>query len=414
MTAIVAGNGLEFYDFLIYAIFAVYIGEAFFPATSAEGNLLESLAVFGIGFVTRPIGAVVLGRLGDRIGRKNAMLVSFWLMGVGIIGLMLTPTYARIGIAAPILVVLFRLIQGFAIGGDIGPTTTYLTETAPPHRRGLYGAMQAMSQGVASVLAALVGVLLSLVLPADALAAWGWRLAMLPGALIIPFAIAVRRNLPETLHRAADPIRQPIEPRHRKLVFLAILALGAGTIGLYTTLYMPTYALTVLHMPAASSFAIGLVGAMVALVTAPVSGHLSDRFGRRTLMIAGSAIGTLTIIPGYWLIVHQPSAWTLYPVIALVTFASSLATTPLLTTITESFPARIRCSALAITYAVAITIFGGSTQFVLAWLIHYSGDPMAIAYYRAAAVAIGLVAVLMIAESAPARARPRAAALAPA
>ena len=214
IAAVAAGNGLEFFDFLLYSTFALYIGQAYFPNHDPVVSLLLSLATFGIGFVTRPIGGLVLGRVGDVIGRKPAMLISFALMGVGGLGLALTPTYAQIGVAAPVLVIVARLVQGFALGGEVGPSTTFLVEAAAPRRRGLIGAMQAESQAFAILAASLTAVVLALVLSASALQLWGWRVGFLIGLAIIPFGFLVRRGLPETApHRTGGPACRGIRSR---------------------------------------------------------------------------------------------------------------------------------------------------------------------------------------------------------
>src|SRR5262245_15840487 len=202
--AVFVGNGLEFYDFLTFSYFAVYIARTFYPSESPGTGLLATLATFGAGFLTRPIGAIVIGGLGDRIGRKPAMLVSFSLMGIAITGLALTPPYESIGIAAPALVVLFRLLQGFALGGEVGPTTAFMAEAAPPRRRGLYLSMQYVTQDCAVFVAGAIGATLAALLTEQQLQVWGWRVAMLLGAVIVPFGLMLRRTLPETLHRADD------------------------------------------------------------------------------------------------------------------------------------------------------------------------------------------------------------------
>src|SRR5947209_16898451 len=189
--AIVLGNGLEFYDFLSYAIFAVYIGKSFFPSHDPSANLIFTLATFAVGFVTRPVGGIVLGTLGDRLGRKPAMIVSFILIAIGMLGIALTPGYAQIGIVAPILLVCFRLVQGFALGGEVGPNTAWLIEAAPEERRGFYGSMQYATQNAALLLASCVGLLLSTLLNAHDLQSWGWRIAFLLGVVIVPFGILI-------------------------------------------------------------------------------------------------------------------------------------------------------------------------------------------------------------------------------
>jgi len=203
------GNALEFYDFLTFSYFAIQIGHTFFPQSQTSHGLLLSLATFGVGFITRPLGALVIGRYGDRVGRRPAMLWSFGLMGLAILGLALTPSSARIGIAAPILLLFFRLLQGFALGGEVGPSTAFLVEAAPLHRRGLYVALQLATQYLAGLAAGVVGLVLSGLLSPAQLDAWGWRIALLIGACVVPVGLYIRRSLPETLHSSSQIATTP-------------------------------------------------------------------------------------------------------------------------------------------------------------------------------------------------------------
>ena len=209
IAAVSVGNALGFYDFLTYVYFAVYIGNAFFPAHDQTARLLATYGASFVGFLARPVGAMVIGPMGDRIGRKAAMTLSFLLLGAGVTGVALTPTYAQIGIAAPILVVLFRMLQGFALGGEVGPTTAFLIEAAPPERRGFYASMQYATQDAGVLVAGLIGTVLAATLSPEALQGWGWRFAILIGAAIVPFGLMLRRSLPETLHAADDAALAP-------------------------------------------------------------------------------------------------------------------------------------------------------------------------------------------------------------
>ncbi|TMQ47416.1 MAG: MFS transporter, partial [Candidatus Eisenbacteria bacterium] len=217
--AVFVGNGLEFYDFLTFSYFAVYISRTFYPSGNPSAALLATLATFGAGFLTRPVGAIIIGGMGDRVGRKPAMVFSFTLMGAAIVGLALTPSYSKIGAAAPVIVLMFRLLQGFALGGEVGPTTAFMAEAAPPHRRGLYLSMQYATQDFAVLTAGVIGTSLAALLSERQLQVWGWRAAMLVGASIVPFGIFLRRTLPETLERAdhaAAPQHAPGARRWRE------------------------------------------------------------------------------------------------------------------------------------------------------------------------------------------------------
>ncbi len=428
VAAVAAGNGLEFYDFLIYATFALYIGKAYFPAHGPAMSLLLSLATFGIGFATRPLGGIVLGRLGDRIGRKPAMLISFALMAVGLLGLAVTPSYAQIGLAAPALVVIFRLIQGFALGGEVGPTTAYLVEAAPPHRRGFIGSMQGASQGVAILAASAAALALSFALSPHDLERWGWRVAFLLGLVIVPFGLWLRGGLPDIAHAdgplVADP-GQPDSPRTAPLpdqrpvpprplwilVALSVMLLASGTINSYVATYMTTFAMDTMHLSAHAAFGVGVVNGVCTLIFVPIGGWLSDRFGRRAIMIPAATLSALAILPAFWMLLRHPTPLMLYGGMAATAIPGGIASAAILVSITESFPSRMRSFAVGTIYAVAIAIFGGTTQFVVAWLLHATGQPMAPAYYRLAASLMGLAAMICLQESAPAKARVAAPAL---
>ena len=416
VAAVVVGNGLEFYDFLTYGYFAIYIGRTFFPGASPSSSLLLSLATFGAGFLTRPIGAMIIGPMGDRIGRKPAMMMSFSLMGIAIVGLALTPSYGRIGVAAPILVLLFRLVQGFALGGEVGPTTAYLVEAAPPERRGFYASMQYATQDGAVLFAGIVGTTLAYLLSAQQLQDWGWRVAMLIGALIVPFGLMIRSRLPETLHAADDAALAPdatagkLSSAGRIRPYLAVIIFGlmmltAGTIGSYSNSYMTTYALNTLHMPATVAFGVIIVGGAFSVPFELLSGVLSDRFGRKPIMIAFSAMLLVSVLPAFWLISHDRTTLTFYGASAWLNTLAALGSTPVIVTLTELLPRSVRSGAVAMVYAFAISIFGGSTQFTITKLLDITGNPLAPAYYWTGAVVIGLVAMILVKESAPVKRR---------
>ncbi|HET6432163.1 MFS transporter [Dyella sp.] len=403
VAAVAVGNAIEFYDFVTYAFFATQIGRTFFPSDEPGASLLASLATFGAGFLTRPLGAWVIGRMGDRRGRKPAMLLSFGLIGVAVIGLPLVPSYASIGVAAPVLVVMFRLLQGFALGGEVGPSTAFLMEAAPLHRRGLYISMQAMGADAAVLVAGLVGVALAHALTPAQLDAWGWRVALGLGAVIVPFGLLMRRTLEET----SEPRRAP-SPRVGRIGYLRVALLGiamlaAATTSNYVLEYMTTYANTTLGLSERVALgATALVG-LCGLVCDPLSGWLSDRLGRKPVMLVPWLVLLVAILPAFWLLDRERSGAVLYLITVVLTVASTLSTGTVLVAVTESLPAHVRSGALALVYALAISVFGGSTQFVVAWLTRLSGNALAPAWYMIGAVLVGLLAASLLPESAPVR-----------
>ena len=402
MLAVVVGNGLEFYDFVTYAFFAVQIGRTFFPSTSAAASLLASLATFGVGFLTRPLGALVIGRLGDRVGRKPAMLLSLVLIGVGVVGLPLIPSYASIGIVAPLLAIAFRLLQGFALGGEVGPSTAFLMEAAPRMRRGFYVSLQATSADAAVCIAGLVGVGLAGALDGPALEAWGWRVALLLGAVIIPVAFVIRRTLDETLlHPGAGPPSREPARSYTRVIVLGLVLLGTATTTNYLLQYMTTYASFTLGMPARVALGATAIIGFSGVICDPLGGWLSDRFGRKPVMIVPWLFLAVAVFPSFWLLERLRTGAALYGACAVLGSISTLSSATIIVAITESLPQRQRSTGIALTYALAISVFGGSTQFVVAWLIQVTGNPLAPAWYMFCGVIIGLVTLSQLPETAP-------------
>jgi MFS family permease len=405
VAAVTVGNALEFYDFVTYSFFSLYIGRAFFPGHNESTKLMLSLATFGVGFLTRPIGAIVIGRWADRSGRKPAMIFSFAAMGVGIIGLCLTPTYARIGLAAPVLVILFRLLQGFALGGNVGPATAYMVEAAPPLRRGFYASMQAASQDTAVLIAGVIATSLASLLTDQQMQDWGWRATMLVGATIVPFGLALRRSLPETLHAPenADASEPSNIGPYVLLIVCGLVILASGTIANYTVNYMTTYALTTLHLDAKIAFGVVIVTGLLSVIADVTSGLLSDRLGRRPVMLIPGLVTAVSVLPAFLLIGASHATLVFYGALGFLSFMFNLSGGPLLVALTETLPARVRAGAVSMVYAFAIAIFGGSTQVTIQALLNYTGNPLAPAWYWTAAAVVGFGAMLFIRESAPIR-----------
>jgi MFS family permease len=405
VAAVSIGNALEFYDFLTFSVFAVYIAEAFFPGRSPAEKLYASLATFWAGFLTRPLGALVLGPLGDRIGRRPAMTISFVLIGLGMLGIALTPPITQIGLAAPVLAVVFRLVQGFAVGGAVGPTTAYMFEAAPPDRRGLYAAFQYSSQGVAVATASLVGWLLDRTLGARDLAAWGWRIAFLAGVAIIPLGLWLRGSLPEVMPTTISTARPrtALAP-HARMIICGFLLLSATTVTVYVRNYTTTYAIDTLKLDPGVAFGGGVVSALMSIVFSLAGGALSDRLGRRPVILIFALAAAAAVWPVYWWLVHAPGWPSLFVGTAVIGALLTLSASPIIAALAEGMPSAIRSGGVALVYALAISIFGGGTQFVLARTIHESGNPMTPAWFILGAIALCIPAALSLRESAPARA----------
>jgi MHS family citrate/tricarballylate:H+ symporter-like MFS transporter len=399
IAAVCAGNGLEFYDFVTYSFFAVQIGRSLFPGDAAH-SLLLSLATFGVGFVSRPLGGLVIGRLADRRGRKPAMILSFTLMGIAIAGLALTPSYALIGMAAPVLAVIFRLVQGFALGGEVGPNAAFLLEAAPPHRRALYISMHAATADAAALVAGLIGLALSTWLSSAALDAWGWRAAFLVGASIVPFGLALRRTLSETLSAAAGEPDAPGTGRSSFAIIAAagLMIIGAATISNYTLDYLATYAQDTLHMTTTSAFGAVIMLGLFGVIGDLSAGWLADRYGRKRVLLLPWLALLLLVLPAFQLLSALRTPVALLGATAALTLLHIFGSTPALILFIEALPARIRAGALGIVYAVAIALFGGTTQIVVKALIEWTQSPLAPAFYMMAAILFGIAGALLIRE----------------
>ena len=402
VAAAVAGNALEFYDFVTYAFFAVYIGKTFFPAETAYASLLMSVAVFGMGFLARPFGGFVFGVMGDRVGRRASMILTIVLMTVGTLGVALTPSYASIGIAAPIIVVLARLIQGLALGGEIGPSSAFLIESAPAGKRGLRGSWLLGSQGVGILVAGIMGVLFSRMLNHEDMLAWGWRVPFLVGLLIVPVAVYLRRVMPETLHtdgEQADKVDVTTHNAPGKLITVAVGVILGGTVSTYVGNYMTTYAIATLKMPAAAAMDATVAVGLFTLIFSIVGGWLSDRYGRKPTMLWPRVSAAVLTVPAFALLNAIPTPLTLVVISAFLATLTAISGAASLVAIPEAFPRRHRALGMGIAYAIGVSVFGGTTQFIITWLIHVTGSPVAPAWYVTIASVITVLAMLAMPET---------------
>ena len=403
VTAAVVGNTLEWYDFAVYGFFALTLAKLFFPTGDPTVSLLLTVATFGVGFIMRPVGALVLGTLADRRGRKLALSLTILLMALGTAMIGLAPTYATAGAWAPAIIVLARLIQGFSAGGEIGGATAFLVEHAPPARRGLYASWQQASQAGALLLGSLTGALLTGLLPAADIEAWGWRVPFLLGLLIAPVGLFIRFRVSETdsfkailRERAArpeasfSPLRDTLG-KHRSAVFVGFGITIAWTVCTYFFLVtMPTYAVRQLGVPQSASFLANSVGLVLIVILAPVFGAWSDKVGRRPIMLAAACGILLSCWPLLFWLTHQPSVVNL--VLAQIVFAVLIAgfSGPAPAAMAELYPPAMRSTGLSIAYNLAVTIFGGFAPFITTWLIVQTGSSLAPAWYVMLAAAISL------------------------
>ncbi len=382
------------------------MAQAFFPSDNILVSDLASAATFGVGFVARPLGGALIGAYGDRAGRKPAMTLSIGLMAIGSGVIAVTPGYATIGVWAPILLIVARLFQGFAVGGEVGPATMFLLEAAPRDRRMLFASWQLASQNLSGLLGGLIGLLLALALSQSSLNQWGWRVPFAFGVLIAPVGVTIRSQLVETLEkppqmraRSATAILTAVIRSNWRGVLLGLALISGGTITQYFLITMTPYAIRTLHLPPSSAMlgaiTLGITGCLGALA----GGALADRWGLRPVVIAPRIVLMIVLFPVMKFLVANPSATTLVLAIAILSLlhASSVAVVVALTPLI--FPPEVRATGLALTYALGVAIFGGTATYVVTWLVGVTGDPLASTYYVLAANAVLLLAALAIRNS---------------
>lgn len=395
-----AGNMLEFYDFVIYTAFAAQISKVYFPADNHVVSLMLSFLTFGLGFLARPVGAVILGGYADRRGRGKALSLTILLMALGTGIIAFCPGYDTIGVAAPILVLTGRLIQGFSAGGETGCAVSTLVEYAPPQRRAFFAAFQQATQGMNILLSGSVSTAIVLVLTPEQVTSWGWRLAFSLGLLIVPVGVYIRRNVEDSpIFRQASQERPRDTPiaavvrGHWQAVLQGMLVVMLWTISTYITLYSPTFAARELHLPASESY-LGSVVVGLILMLSPLVGGLADRFQRRRVMMAGAAGLLLIAYPAFSVLVAEPTATHLVVVQAAIAACMLVYSAPASALLAELFPTRIRATGVSVTYSVGVVLFGGFTPVLLTALIGWTGQPVSIAYYLMGAAAISFLAVL--------------------
>lgn len=402
--AAVIGNALEWYDFVVFGFLISIISRLFFPAESDYTSLLLTTATFGVGFFMRPVGAIVLGIYADKRGRKAALQLIIGLMTVAMAMIAFAPTYAAIGIAAPLIIVLARLLQGFATGGEFASATSFLVEIAPAHRRGLYGSLQMVGQSLAALGGAVAGALVTRGLSPEQIDSWGWRLPFVFGLLIGPVGMWIRRHLTETdeflrAHASEKQSMGLILAGHLRAVVVTFGLVISGTITYYVVLvYMPTFAKTQLNIPLTDAFIAQVIGLLCLTAVIPVCGWLSDRVGRKPIIVIALASYLLFLYPLYSWVHANPTLTHLSVMQAILCSMIGILFGPISTALAEQFPAGVRSTGLAIAYNFAVMLFGGFAQFIVTWLIKLTGSPIAPVYYVMAGASVGLIASMFLVE----------------
>jgi MFS family permease len=397
---VVSGNFLEMYDFMVYGYYASYIAHTYFPSHNAYASLLLTLLTFAAGFVMRPVGAIVLGAYLDHHGRRRGLLLTLSLMAVGTLLVAVVPGYAVIGVFAPLLVLAGRLLQGFSAGVELGGVSVYLSEIATPGHRGFYCSWQSASQQAAVMFAALLGLLLQRWLSAEAVASWGWRIPFLVGCLIAPFLFLIRRSLAETeafLARRRPGIGEIYRSMlaHMRIVLIGMAMVMMTTVSFYLiTAYTPTFGSEVLKLSHVDVFFVTLCVGLSNFIWLPLMGALSDRIGRRPLLIGCTVLALLTAYPALAWLAAAPDFGRLLAVELWLSFIYASYNGALVVALTEIMPADVRTTGFSLAYSLATTI-GGSSLAISQWLIHITGNKAAPGLWLSFAALCGLVATLL-------------------
>jgi MFS family permease len=372
---VASGNFLEMYDFMVFGYFSAAIGHAYFPASSEFATLMRSLATFAVGFLIRPLGAIFLGAYLDHIGRRRGLLVTLGLMSIGTLSIALVPGYERIGLIAPLIVVLGRLCQGFSAGVELGGVSVYLAEIATPGRRGFYVSWQSASQQVAVVFAGVMGFGLAQWLSPSDMQAWGWRVPLIVGCLLIPFIFMIRRSLKETdefdahkRHPGFGEIYRSLLS-HWRIVLCGVCMVLMTTVSFYTTTaYTPTFGAEVLHLSQSDALLVTLCVGLSNLCWLPFMGSLSDRLGRTPLLLTFAGLALISAYPAMLWLVSAPSFGRLLGVELWLSFIYAGYNGAMVVHLTEIVPAHLRTTGFSLAYSLATTV-GGSTPFIVSYLI---------------------------------------------
>jgi len=400
---VTSGNFLEQFDFFLFGFYATYIAQTFFPASSEFASLMMTFAVFGAGFLMRPVGAIVLGAYIDNAGRRKGLIVTLSIMATGTFLIVLIPSYQTIGLWAPLLVLTGRLLQGFSAGAELGGVSVYLAEIATPGRKGFYTSWQSGSQQVAIMVAAAMGFALNALLEPGDISSWGWRIPFLFGCLIVPFIFILRRKLEETQDFSERRHHLAMSQVFRTLlgnwpvVIAGMLMVAMTTTAFYLiTVYAPTFGKKVLMLSASDSLLVTLLVAVSNFFWLPVGGALSDRVGRKPVLIAMTLLALTTTWPALTMLAAAPGFSMMLGVLLWLSFIYGIYNGAMIPALTEIMPAEVRVAGFSLAYSLATALFGGFTPVISTALIEYTGDKASPGYWMSFAAVCALLATLYL------------------
>jgi len=400
IVAATIGNVFEWFDFVVYGFFALTLAEVFFPTGDPTVSLLVTFGAFGLAYIVRPLGAIVVGGYTDRAGRKSGLLLSMGLMMIGTTLMAVTPGYATIGVAAPIIITLARLFQGFSVGGEFGSAVTFLAEHGGG-RRGFSASWQFATAGIITVLASLFGITLTTLLTHQELVDWGWRIPYFFGMLIGPAGLYVRAKVVDTPEfiEAEKPATIPVSDLLRRHPVAVLLAIGISIISnssFYLLLYIPTFGVKQLHLPQYTGFVATLIGGVILAIGSPLFGHWSDKIARPRIMLITCGLFVLTSYPAFYLMVAWPSLAACIIAVAWLQLCKAGYSGVLPSLLSELFPVETRAIGVSLGFSTAVTIFGGFAPFVATWLIARTGNPLSPSYYLIFTALLSFAALIAV------------------
>ena len=400
---VASGNFMEMYDFMVFGYYAIYIAKTFFPMENEYASLMLSLGTFGAGYLMRPLGAIILGAYIDKHGRRQGLIVTLALMAVGTFTIAITPGYAQIGLVAPLIIVLGRLVQGLSAGVELGGVSIYLAEIATPGNRGFYCAWQSASQQVAVMFAATLGVVLSQLLPPAQMTLWGWRVPLIIGCLIIPLILVLRRSLQETdvfkarSHRLnAKEILRLVAANWQLVLYGAMMSTLTTTCFYLITAYTPTFGKQVLNLSIHDSLLVTLFVGASNFLWLPIGGALSDRIGRRPLLYFFTITTPIMAYPAMVWLTSDPSFTRLLIVELYFSCIFGAYNGAMIPYLAEIMPPQVRTAAFSLAFSLATAIFGGFTPAVSTFLIHVTGNRATPALWLSLAAILALVAIVAL------------------